>query len=359
MFGLWSVGRIFEYIAGSKNLIILYFVAGITGNICSFAFIPSTSAGASSSIFGILFCLYVIQKYEEKISAQLKHQRTGMQLGNIILVNIILNIGFGIFSTIFDWAAHLGGSIAGVLFGFALTTKHNWNLKIILSEKSSSLIKKKFIDNYYIYFIAIILVNCLFLLSFFNIKNYQLIYGEALKNTAKNNTNYLKYNDLKQYEFILAIQNKETNPENMLLDAFLLHSNSIFFSAIKIYEVLILMIENNFYSPMFSNADNKKIITNALSLAKEKKPLPKELIDKIRNTSKISTDICAKPAALFMTLGYFYISGSLYECAYGLDFTEDNFAIKSLESFYLASNTKKMNEVLSLIVHLEEKAKQK
>ena len=47
-----------------------------------------------------------------------------MQLGNIILINIILNIDLA-FSSIFDWAAHLGGAIAGTLFGFALTTRHN------------------------------------------------------------------------------------------------------------------------------------------------------------------------------------------------------------------------------------------
>ncbi|WGL60891.1 rhomboid family intramembrane serine protease [Pigmentibacter sp. JX0631] len=357
MFGFWSVGRIFEYIAGSKNLIILYFIAGITGNICSFAFIPSTSVGASSSLFGILFCLYVIQKYEEKISAQLKHQRTGMQLGNIILINIILNIGFGIFSTIFDWAAHLGGSIAGILFGFALTTKHNWNLKIILSEKNNSIVKKKFFDNYYIYFIAIFVVDILFLLSFFNIKNYQIVYGEALKKAAKNNTTYLRYSDLSQYEFILAIQNKETNPQNILQDALFLHDKNIFFSAIKIYEVLLLMIENNFYSPKFSNPENKRLITESLNLAKSKKPLPKELVEKISNISKITSDICSKPAALFMTLGYFDISGSLYECALGLDLSENTFAVKSVESFYLANDKNKINEILSLVVHIEDEAK--
>lgn len=353
MFGLWSVGRIFEFIAGSRNFIVLYVLAGISGNICSFALIPSLSVGASSSLFGILFCLYIIQKYEEKISSKLKYQKPSMQLGNIILINIILNIGFGLFSSIFDWAAHLGGAIAGTLFGFALTTRHNWNLKIILSEKKQTVIKKTIFDYYQIYYFGIVLINILFSISFFNIKNYQISYGKALKKAANNETIFLKYSDLSQYEFILVVQNKETNPSKILEDALFLHKNSNFFPALKMYDILQQMINYNFASPEFSNDKNKKLITQAFELAKKSIPLPTELYPKTSLMTTMTPEICAKPATLFMTLGYFEIAGNLFECAYLLNSSSDSYAINSIESYYLAGDKKGLDEVLSIINFLD------
>lgn len=356
MFGLWSVGRIYEYIAGSKNFILLYIFAGITGNICSFAFIPSLSVGASSSLFGILFCLYIIQKYEEKIAYKMKNNKPSMQLGSIILINVILNIGFGIFTTIFDWAAHLGGALAGTLFGFALTTRHNWNLKIILSEKKQSTIKKHFFDYYQIYYFGILLVNILFLTAFFNVKNYQILYGKALENAASSQTKFLSYSDLSQYEFILTDQNNETNPKNILADAIFLHKNHGFFPAEKMYEVLLKMLQHNFLSPEFSNENNKLLLAEVITLAKNNQPLPQKYENTLIPISRnITADICTRPAELFMTLGYYEISGNLYECAFLLSTKNETLAIKAIESFYLAGNKESLNEILSLIRYLDKK----
>lgn len=357
MFGLWSVGRIFEYIAGFKNFILLYLIAGITGNICSFALMPRLSVGASGSLFGILFCLYIIQKYEEKIAHQLKCNKTNMQLGKIILLNIVLNVAFEFFAPIFDWAAHLGGSIAGILFGFALTTRHKWNLKIILSEKTSFNLKKKFLENYQIYYVAIIIINLLFLSSYFKIKIYQQYFGLAVERAAHNQTIFLTNSELNQYESILVEQNKETNPMNMLNGALFLHNKKHYFEAFKLYEVLLSMIENNYGPDLFTSDEIKNLIIESMNLAKAEKPLVTKTISKINPNLELSSldQICSKPAQLFKTLGYYQISGDLYECAFTLNIKNKEYAIHSLESFYLADNNSSLNQMLSIVNFTEKK----
>ncbi len=357
MFGLWSVGRIFEYITGPKNFFLLYIISGISGCICSFALMPYLSVGASGSLFGILFCLYVIQKYEERIANQLKCDNSNMQLGKIILINIIINIAFGLFSSIFDWAAHLGGSIAGILFGFALTTKHKWNLKVILSNNAQLNLKKRLFEHYQIYYFGILLINILFLMSYFKIKKYQQIFGVAIEHAAHNDTIFLPYDDLSQYEDILVEQNKETKPENMLNGALLLHSKGYYFPSLKIYEVLLSMSNRDYGSKYFNAINTKDLILGSLDLAKQKKELPQSSLEKIKPVEDISSseEICSKPAELFMTLGYYQISGKLFECAYALNVKNESYAIKSIESYHLADDNNGINQVLSIINFIEKK----
>lgn len=356
MFGLWSVGRIFEYIAGPKNLFILYIISGISGNICSFALIPYLSVGASGSLFGILLCLYVIQKYEERITDQLKCGSSNVKLGNIILINIIINIAFGLFSSVFDWAAHLGGAIGGVLFGFALTTKHKWNLKVILSGSIPLKVKKRFFEHHQIYYFGILLINILFLMSYFKIKKYQQIFGIAIEHAAQNNTMFLSNTDLSQFEDILVKQNKETKPENMLNGALTLHSKEYYFPASKMYEVLLSMSNREYGSKSFNLVATKDLILNSLELTKNEKKLPQNSLEKIKPLEDISSvdEICSKPAELFMTLGYYQISGKLFECAYTLNIKKEEYAIKSIESFHLANDNNGINQVLSIINIIEK-----
>ncbi|WP_186648168.1 rhomboid family intramembrane serine protease [Fluviispira vulneris] len=358
MFGLWSIGRIFEMIAGPRNLFILYLVAGITGNFCSFALLPHLSVGASGSLFGLLLCLFIIQKYEERLSKQFKRPTQGMQFGRVLLVNLVLNIIFGFSIPIFDWAAHLGGSLAGILFGFALTTRHKWNLKFILSSANSVQLKKNFFERHQIYYIGIILLNILFLMAFFNIKKYQIIYGKAIESASENKNMVMSYEDLPQYEDILVSQNEETNPENMQNDAIYLHENGYFFAALNLYEVLYSLSKEGFGSEQFSSANNKEQLKTAIELAKQDRKVTESMQKyghKKSYSKKNISEICAKPAALYMTLGFFQISGKLYECAYSLNLANDEYALKGIESFHLADDTQGINQILSILNLAEKK----
>ncbi|KAB8028549.1 rhomboid family intramembrane serine protease [Fluviispira multicolorata] len=352
MFGLWSIGRIFEIIAGPRNFFILYIVSGLTGNFCSFALLPQMSVGASGSLFGILLCLFIIQKYEERLSKQFKRPTQGMQFGTVLFVNVVLNIIFGFSFPIFDWACHLGGALAGILFGFALTTRHKWNLKFILSSANSKHLKKKFFERHRIYYIGIFLLNVLFLMSFFNIKKYQIIYGIAIESASENKNNVLSYDDLSQYENILVSQNEETNPENMLIGAVYLHSNGFYFAAVNLYEVLLTLSNESFGSEKFISDETKRILNLAIDLAKSDKRISPEIenyVEKLSGHLNLKSEICAKPAALYMTLGFFQISGKLYECAYALNLKNEDYAQKALESFHLADDMNGINQILSLV----------
>ena len=59
MVALYSVGELLERVLGRGNFLLLYFVAGITGNVVSYAVDMaqggglSVSAGASTSVFGL------------------------------------------------------------------------------------------------------------------------------------------------------------------------------------------------------------------------------------------------------------------------------------------------------------------
>src|SRR5699024_7256918 len=56
MYFFYSLGPLFERLFGSVNFLIIYLIAGVFGNLLSFAFgRPYTvSAGASTSLYGML-----------------------------------------------------------------------------------------------------------------------------------------------------------------------------------------------------------------------------------------------------------------------------------------------------------------
>lgn len=359
MLGLWSVGRIFENIAGSKYLLFLYIIAGITGNLCSFAILPHLSAGASGSLFGILFCLYVIQKYQEKVFKNLKTKSPPYQFGNIIFINAILNILFGITVPIFDWACHLGGSIAGILFGFAIVTKHSWKIRVLAHVTSNiesfmhnKLPKKKFFEKHIIYYIGILLINISFSLAVFKVEKYQKIAGMGAYAAAENNTPSLSYDDLPQYKELLTTLNNETNPDNLLFGAFVVSQQKDFFAAYKLFSLLHELNKHNYSSISVDTNTYNTLLEQGLDSAKHDTALENNFLPpSLKPTIHYEKNeyYCAKPAHLFMTLGFFEIAGNLYECAYILNNNNDSYALKAFEAFHKIKNESKMAEVLTVV----------
>ena len=66
MVALYSVGELLERVLGRGNFLLLYFVAGITGNVVSYAVDMaqggglSVSAGASTSVFGLFVAVALL-----------------------------------------------------------------------------------------------------------------------------------------------------------------------------------------------------------------------------------------------------------------------------------------------------------
>jgi len=168
---------------------------------------------------------------------------------------------------------------------------------------------------------------------------------------------FLQNSELNQYESILVDQNKETNPIFMLNGALYLHSQGYYFPAFKMYEVLLSLIQSNYGSKEFKSTETKQLIMNSIELAKFQKQLDEKTLSKINYNADINhlDQICSKPAQLFMTLGYFDLSGNLFECAYTLNTKNSEYAIQSLESFYLTNNYSKLNQMLSIINTIEKK----
>jgi tetratricopeptide (TPR) repeat protein len=139
----------------------------------------------------------------------------------------------------------------------------------------------------------------------------------------------------------------------------LLHKNNFYLPAYKLYEVLLEMNLNNFGSKEFTSNKTKEFIQNSIALAKANKPLDADIIAKNNpNLNAITLEqekMCSKPAQLFMTLGYFEISGKLFECAFTLNINKNDYAIQSLESFYLASDYNGLNEMLNIVNSTQKK----
>lgn len=122
MFALYYFGQVAERMFGSRNLMWLFLLAGIGGNLLNnflawqaftLAGEPSAlSAGASGGIMGIGAALLV--------AAVAKMQFNELQLKASTLVWVMaINLGYGFFVQDIDNAGHVGGAIVGILLGMA------------------------------------------------------------------------------------------------------------------------------------------------------------------------------------------------------------------------------------------------
>lgn len=110
MYFFYSLGPLFERLFGSVNFLIIYLIAGVFGNLLSFAFgSPYTvSAGASTSLYGMLglaIGMMATYKNDEIIRS------FGASFISVVVINVIYSLlapGVGVYG-------HLGGFIAGFL----------------------------------------------------------------------------------------------------------------------------------------------------------------------------------------------------------------------------------------------------
>ena len=103
---------------GFKHIAAIYFVSAIGGNLFSSAIDSSTSIGASTADFGILFGLLsmIIVNWFEFKGQQLEQVRCMLLF--IVIIMIIFNImGAGLMS---DGTGHAGGAISGFFWGLAV-----------------------------------------------------------------------------------------------------------------------------------------------------------------------------------------------------------------------------------------------
>jgi membrane associated rhomboid family serine protease len=111
-YALYVLGKSIETLSNRAHLPIIFLIAALGGGILSLIFLPGgVSVGASGGILGFLGYLAVYGFFRRKI------------LSNAFLKNMIFNIGFIAFYGILlnrsvDNFAHLGGLLAGAIYGF-------------------------------------------------------------------------------------------------------------------------------------------------------------------------------------------------------------------------------------------------
>ena len=110
MYFLYQLGPTFEKLYGSVNFLIIYLLAGIMGNLVSFAFgdTMTVSAGASTSLYG-MFGLALGMMLNYKNDAILSG--FGSSFISIIMINILISVT----SPSIGMLGHLGGLLGGVL----------------------------------------------------------------------------------------------------------------------------------------------------------------------------------------------------------------------------------------------------
>ncbi|HBQ64615.1 MAG TPA: rhomboid family intramembrane serine protease, partial [Clostridiales bacterium] len=106
-YALYVLGSQVEIIYGRGRFAAIYFLAGILGNLASFAFNSRDSVGASGAIFGLFGALLFLGV--EKPGVWKKYFRAN------ILTAVGINIIYGLFNPQIDNFAHGGGLVAGFL----------------------------------------------------------------------------------------------------------------------------------------------------------------------------------------------------------------------------------------------------
>lgn len=112
MYALFVIGPQLERFYGHGRFLLLYLIAGFTGNVMSFVLSSNPSIGASTAVFGLVAAEVVFIFRNRKLFGE---RARGMlvNLGVVIAVNLMLGLQPGI-----DNWGHLGGLAGGLIFSW-------------------------------------------------------------------------------------------------------------------------------------------------------------------------------------------------------------------------------------------------
>ncbi len=119
MYALFIIGRGLEHFYGHWRYLVLYLIAGYTGNVLSFLFSANPSLGASTAIFGLAAAQGVLVLKNRKLFGS-KSQSMLINLGLVLAIN--LSLGFSANSGI-DYWGHIGGLVGGAIFAWVAGPK--------------------------------------------------------------------------------------------------------------------------------------------------------------------------------------------------------------------------------------------
>lgn len=112
MVTLYFLGSQIEYLFGSVRFLIIYLLSGIGGNIASFAFNSSLSAGASTALFGLFGAFLALG---ESFRNDPYIRAVAKQFLILVVLNLISDLSGSI-----DLCGHFGGLISGFLLAYVV-----------------------------------------------------------------------------------------------------------------------------------------------------------------------------------------------------------------------------------------------
>lgn len=112
MIALFYLGNAVEKIFGRMRFLLIYFLAGLSGSIASFAFSVNVSAGASGAIFGLFGALLFFGLIHREVFKE--------TIGTNIIIILIINFILGFSVSSIDMGAHVGGLVGGFLISAVL-----------------------------------------------------------------------------------------------------------------------------------------------------------------------------------------------------------------------------------------------
>jgi len=113
-YALYVLGPEVEAIYGHARFLVIYLLAGIAGNVMSFAFTPALSAGASTAIFGLIGTQLAFFYRQRKVLGAFGQRRL-INIVSIIVINLLFSLSGAV-----DIFGHLGGFIGGLALGWML-----------------------------------------------------------------------------------------------------------------------------------------------------------------------------------------------------------------------------------------------
>jgi hypothetical protein len=122
--GLLIFGGMVERAYGMRAFLAIYLLAGVFGNVASYAAGPTVSAGASGAVFGIVVAFGAYLLANRRVLGDLA-RRSLWGLLMIVAINVVFGLSVG---GVDNWA-HLGGLISGSLLGIALAPRLSWSFQ--------------------------------------------------------------------------------------------------------------------------------------------------------------------------------------------------------------------------------------
>jgi rhomboid protease GluP len=345
MFALYQFGRVFEVLTGARNLFVTYVLGGLAGNAVSFTFTNSLSVGASSSLFALLMALYVLERYQLKISAEATGIKAKTSLGPVIVINVIITF---LIPNI-DWASHLGGAVAGAFIGIGIVMRHKVSVRMMSMVKywrvDNQILNLKFWhrEGFYLGTVGILVLFSLAKIP--AVAFADRVFGLGVLDASQTKMQGHLVSELPSYRSAFDDPNSPANPEGMIQQAISQHVAGKYESAEALYGVLLKMNQMGLGKPEFASKSTEALLEQAIEFSQSRRQMDDSLIMALteeERSVKGDPQFCKKAADYVHGLGFFALSGSLYKCAFYDDFGNKNLARMAIADLWL--NTRRCEE---------------